>query len=337
MCMKLSIIVPVFNVERYIAYCLDSLVNQDIPDNEYEIIIVNDGSSDSSPKIAEEYVQRFSNVILYSQENSGVGAARNKGVEISKGKYVYFIDPDDYIVDNSLATLLNNAETKNLDVLGFKSINTTNTNLKTTSTKNENTTVSVYNDGISYIAKNEFKNAVWWYFIKSDFLIKSGLKFIEGRWMEDAIFTASLLLSANNIGFADYDVHRHVQIPNSAMTNKEPEHYIKVIYDNENAAMVYDELINKVNLKHAKADRCIHKLRKKQESFVFFLLIRALRSELSFAKTKVIIARMKTIKAYPLKLSFGRNFSKFNYMLITPILNNKLLLFLSFKIFRFFK
>ena len=98
--MKLSIIVPVYNVADYLPKCLDSLLVQDLSQNEYEIIVVNDGSTDNSGKIAEEYSKTYSNIILINQENQGLSGARNTGIQNAKGEYVQFVDSDDYLEPN---------------------------------------------------------------------------------------------------------------------------------------------------------------------------------------------------------------------------------------------
>ena len=95
--MKLSIIVPMYNAERYIDTCLNTLVKQDILDSEYEIIIINDGSTDNSVNIVKKYIQKHENINLISVKNGGQSRARNIGIENSKGKYLYFVDADDYI------------------------------------------------------------------------------------------------------------------------------------------------------------------------------------------------------------------------------------------------
>ena len=92
---KISVIVPVYNVEKYLKRCLNSLVNQTYTN--IEIICVNDGSKDNSLNILNEYAQKDNRIVVISQENQGQGIARNKGLEIAKGDYIGFIDPDDFI------------------------------------------------------------------------------------------------------------------------------------------------------------------------------------------------------------------------------------------------
>lgn len=118
--MKLSIIVPVYNVADYLAKCLDSLLAQDLPQNEYEIIVVNDGSTDNSVDIAQQYADKYANITLINQANQGLSGARNTGIKQAKGDYIQFVDSDDYLEDNVLGGLMKQVENDDLDVLRFK-------------------------------------------------------------------------------------------------------------------------------------------------------------------------------------------------------------------------
>jgi len=102
---NLSVIVPVYNVEEYLEKCIESIEQQDIPYEEYEVIIVNDGSVDRSLQIAEQLETRYKNIEVYSQPNGGLSAARNKGLKYAKGKYVWFVDSDDWIEPDALKNI----------------------------------------------------------------------------------------------------------------------------------------------------------------------------------------------------------------------------------------
>ena len=104
-------------MERFIGNCLRSLFEQDILVEDYEIIVINDGSKDKSQEIVVSLQMEHRNLILINQENSGVSAARNKGISLAKGKYLLFIDADDYVKPNSLGRLVGRAESESLDVL----------------------------------------------------------------------------------------------------------------------------------------------------------------------------------------------------------------------------
>lgn len=115
--MRLSIIVPAYKVENYIEKCLRSLENQDISKEDFEIIVTNDGSPDSTRAIVEKLQLEFDNIVLINQENQGVSTARNNAIAVAKGKYIMPIDPDDYVLPNTFNHFLSKIENENLDVL----------------------------------------------------------------------------------------------------------------------------------------------------------------------------------------------------------------------------
>lgn len=114
-----------YNVEPYVEKCIRSLENQDIPDDEYEIICINDGSPDDCRGKVMQLQKEFGNIILIDQENQGVSRARNNGIDSATGRYLMFIDPDDYVEADSLAGLLKSAENQNAQIsfLGYTFLN----------------------------------------------------------------------------------------------------------------------------------------------------------------------------------------------------------------------
>lgn len=96
---KVSVIVPVYNTEKYLRQCLDSVVNQTLQD--IEVICIDDGSTDDSKRILDEYAHRDARILVYSKENGGQSSARNKGMDLAQGDYLYFLDSDDYILDTA--------------------------------------------------------------------------------------------------------------------------------------------------------------------------------------------------------------------------------------------
>lgn len=120
---RLSIVIPFYNVERYISECLDSVFDQNIPLSEYEVICVNDGSPDNSRNIVLDYMKRYPNLRLIEHDkNRKLGAARNTGRTIAQGDYIWNVDSDDKIVPNCLSRLLQVCEENNLDVLEFRPV-----------------------------------------------------------------------------------------------------------------------------------------------------------------------------------------------------------------------
>lgn len=115
----LSFIVPVYNAEAYLAECIESMLRQDMPTDKYEIILIDDGSTDRSREIADDYARQYPNILVHSQANAGVTAARNAGLERATGEYVWFTDNDDKTGTNVLQAMYEQTSSNNLDILVF--------------------------------------------------------------------------------------------------------------------------------------------------------------------------------------------------------------------------
>ena len=112
---EVSVVVPIYNVEKYLRQCLESLVNQNFDD--YEIILINDGATDNSMKIAQEFEDKYKNIKLLSKKNAGLGAARNTGMKYVTGKYVLFVDSDDYVSPEYISELYNVINREDSDIV----------------------------------------------------------------------------------------------------------------------------------------------------------------------------------------------------------------------------
>ncbi len=333
--MKLSIVIPLYNKERYIDRCLKSVLAQDVSPNEYEIIIVDDGSTDTGSLIAQNYAEKHVNIQFFSQENAGPSAARNKGLETTKGDYVYFLDADDYLATNVLNCPLELCEQNNLDILQFNTKEIEEGSLPDLlPLKLEDRALQVM-DGVTYIAEHGFRNEAWRYLIKKDFLTDSGIKFIEGTLYEDAIFTASLFLKANRISKANLDVHRYVVVQNSIATSRDPAHNLKFIHGMVYAVEKFHDLINGLNNSHVNYHRVVKRLKARQQSLVFALMIRTFKYRLlNYKDLKKILVKLNKLEAYPIDPKIGGiGTSKYNRIFL-QIFNNKVLLFLAIKITR---
>ena len=141
-----SVIVPVYNTEKYLEKCLDSIVNQTF--NNYEIIIINDGSPDNSETIIQEYLKKYPQKIkYYKKENGGLSEARNMGILKSSGKYLMFVDSDDYISEDMIEKLYNCIETQDSDMAIC--------NMIKIDSKNNSTKIINYNPGTVNILEDK--------------------------------------------------------------------------------------------------------------------------------------------------------------------------------------
>lgn len=187
---KVSIIVPVYNVKKYLRKCLDSLINQTLKD--IEIICINDGSTDKSLEILEEYKNRDSRIILLNQENSGQSVARNRGIEIAKGEYLGFVDPDDWVDLDYYEKLYNAASTNDADIAVGGIIRVTGIKKKKFLNFEKETITDNTNLKFELCDVPE-KSYVWNKIYKTEKLKEIGLEFEKGIFYEDCIFTPQAL------------------------------------------------------------------------------------------------------------------------------------------------
>ncbi len=201
--LRLSIIIPFYNVEAYIAQCLESVFQQDIPEDEYEVICVNDASPDHSREIVLEYQKKHKNLILVEHDvNKKLGAARNTGRSIARGKYIWNVDSDDYIKPNCLRALLEECEQNDLDVLAFNFYHCRN-GVEKINAQYPFPNTEVY-DGISFLNKYVLGyfytiSPVWLYLIKRDFLSKNNIYSPPINMGEDVPYSYAILLKAEKI------------------------------------------------------------------------------------------------------------------------------------------
>ena len=328
--MKLSIIVPVYNVENYISQCLDSLLDQDFDQNDYEIIIINDGSIDRSLEISQNYANLNSQIKLINKKNEGVASARNCGMNAANGKYIYFIDSDDYLLPNSLKKLVDTCDQHDLDILTFVTTSFSNSaSGAETISKNQDVKISFGENefsnivtGEDYVANVNYRNEVWWFVVNRQFLKSTEIGFTEGRWLEDGIFSIQLLLKAERIAHLYFDIHRHRFAPETAMTSIEPVHYLKVIRDLQHAALVFDPIIKDLENRKVHPE-CIKRIKARQQSFVFFSMMRILKSTMKIEEVKQRMNEMTDINAFPLDSFLGKDYNGLAYQFLVRTFNTK--------------
>ena len=200
---KLSVIIPVYNAEKYIVECFDSIYNQNLNNDEFEVIIVNDGSKDHSQQVIENYLQNTSNAILINQQNQGVSQTRNNGLSVAKGEYVIFIDSDDFLIPNYLDKLLKIAIDNSLDILKGNLIEVDDNHLKDRdfvhSLENKEIVPGIIKSGSDAFVEDYDPNASYIYLnlYRRLFLQSNNLLFVKIPFAEDVIFSVHSLLKAD--------------------------------------------------------------------------------------------------------------------------------------------
>ena len=335
--MKLSVITPVYNVEKYLSKCLDSILAQGIPTEEFEIIIVNDGSTDSSLKIAEKYQSLHTNIVVLSQENQGISVARNAGMDIAKGDYVYYIDPDDFLLRNSLNHLLDLAYEYDADMVTFK----------TSSIRegvNDDFTDVEYNfdscsvqctSGLEADEKGLYPlllNA-WFYIMKRQFILSTGLRYIpEMRNSEDTPFSLSVALNAQRVVITNANIHRYLERSDSIRQGKSNEkNFKKIEYDIKN--VLYQNEINR-QWKLRRSEYGYKRTQSFQFILILFSIVRMLRINLS---TKYIKQRLELLKdndLYPIgEISPEYGYRSVKFKMLRWCCNQKWLVLMASRLF----
>lgn len=198
---KLSIIVPVYNVEKYIRPCFESIFRQGLDEADYEVIIVNDGTKDRSMEMIADIISQHNNITIIDQKNQGLSVARNNGIAKAKGEYIFMPDSDDLLIDNSLPFLLKLALSSNADLvvadflkLSDEEVN----NLQTDSIKQEEVIKLTEKTGEELFLEdlNPRQCYVWRTLFKLKFIVDNNIKFFPGIFYQDVPFTHECYIKA---------------------------------------------------------------------------------------------------------------------------------------------
>lgn len=218
----LSIIIPAYNVEQYIERCILSCIKQNINKDIYEIIVINDGSTDNTLETINKLTLKYTNIKVISKKNGGLSSARNLGLFHAKGKYVWFIDSDDWIEEYCLKEILKIIKINSLNLLWLSWDRYDETN----------NILNQFKDAINnkeeqnILNGKTFLNNVFGYcafacafIMERDFLIKQNFQFKEGLYFEDAYSIPQLIYKAERIKYYPYPIY-HYLWRNTSITNK---------------------------------------------------------------------------------------------------------------------
>lgn len=199
--MKLSIIIPVYNVEQYIGRCLQSCLSQaNVTADDYELVIVNDGTKDNSMQVVEEMTQGCTNITVINQDNQGLSMARNAGLKAAKGEYVWFVDSDDCIEEGCLYAIKERLEETAVDALLLQYRNVYSDG---TSNEEKYSTIDGIVEGKEVLLSNKFFVEVPFAIYRREFLLQQQLSFYPGIYHEDNEFKPRMLYLARTC--ASYD------------------------------------------------------------------------------------------------------------------------------------
>lgn len=287
--MLLSIIVPIYNQEKYLTRCLDSIYNQGLQEDDFELLLINDGSTDNSLAIMQSYANHHSNVRIISKDNEGLSATRNRGIKEAVGDYIYMPDSDDYLIANGLSYVIKNFLDDDIDVLMFYSqtiYHSSNLNLQECPDGN------IVFDGYSrdYL-KTSYNFPAWNLIIKSQILKhwdKIDRVFDTRTTMEDKLFNIDLALKNIRYRVVNSSIYRYIINPGTEMTSRNPH---KLRQHIDSFVIILSEIQDRITIEKDKLIR--NQLEKIARGIYIPFATRILLSQCNYKEIKNIIRQLK--------------------------------------------
>lgn len=327
--MKLSILIPMYNAQDFIGRCLDSLVRQDLTKDEYEILIMDDGSTDKSVETVQAYTKQHEFIHLFTKVNEGAYTTRNKLLQLAQGEYIYNVDADDYIQPYTLQLLLKAGREKSVDLLGFKTSVTKSTTLTDKFYQDEIKDIPNVISGPEFLERyKNFRVEVWWYLIRREFLEANRLLFSNNQYNADVIFTINCYLKAEKVLFFTQVIYFYYQSPYSIMRNTERGKILKRLEYSYDMIIDFSILINKfiASTSLKEKENILNNLSFRRDTFLFFLIIRILRTKFKSQKLNFYIETLTEVNAYPIKNFMCKEHNRLTYKILLFLINKPNLL-----------
>lgn len=290
----LSYIIPLYNTEAYIVRCLRSIIAQDLPEGGYEVIVVDDGSTDGGRELVEALAAEHPQVRLLSQTNAGVSAARNMALDAARGRFVQFVDSDDYLAEGMMQSLLQRAIDESLDVLVFNYNCVDADGNDRPHDRDDNYPSTAAMTGVDYLEHHSMTPYVWRFLVRRDYLNQGNWRFDTSLIVcEDGALIARFLLNAPRVAHDGSAPYNYASRGDSAMHNPDPEHLKQRIFSQVDAAISIDEVIKHYESQTGlKAPASVAGVR---NVYLYFSLTKAMTCGL----VEEVVARMRRSGLYP--------------------------------------
>lgn len=239
---EISVIIPVYKTEQYLNECVDSVLNQTFQN--FEIILVNDGSPDDSGLICDAYKQKDNRIKVFHKKNGGQSSARNLALSYVIGTYVFFLDSDDVLHPNAFKILLDKMDLYHVDIIAYsfdyidEKSNPINCFIKSDYDHD------VIHTGADFLNRFTIIGAMCMYFYRTDFLLKKQLKMLEGIYREDEDFVVRAISFCECIVSISDKIYKYRKNLNSTTNKKDLEHKLKLIEDTCHIAISLQKLMN---------------------------------------------------------------------------------------------
>ncbi|THD66773.1 glycosyltransferase [Robertkochia marina] len=293
--MKLSFVLPAYNVAPFLQKCLDSIYSQNIELEDYEVIVINDGSTDDTEKILELFASKYSNFRFYSIKNGGVGRARNFGMDRAKGDFIWFVDPDDIISKDVLSKIIGHLNAS-MDIVfvGYQIIKGNRSINKVSFERGVWDTADFLNSG-------NYHNTVWCKIFKRKFLSDNQLRFNENLVVsEDLDFSFKALMKADIVNTLNVLAYEYF-IRNGSLMNRRDQETMNRLA--RQSLMTSRELLKALSTIDSKILR--NAFEKWWDQFNYGLILSLYRYNYSGKVRNEVICGLSSIGAYPLRSTSG--------------------------------
>lgn len=331
----ISFIIPVYNGEKFIKKCLHSIINLAVPKSIYEIIVINDGSTDNTAKILNQIKSESpeSDIRIINQENQGQSVGRNRGIEEAKGEFIWFVDADDFLITSEASNLIEylKVHSKEIEIITFNYIKTqcdSEIEKEISCNLNKSQTEQHEISGEDFLMSHSFVHAVWAYLFNRQFLIESNIRFEPGKLMEDSPFMAKVLLRTKVVNKVDFKAYAYVKWPTSSTNSKKLTEMRKLWEGYKYSACAFRDLSDKTSGKLKEF------FLQRSEQLTFFLFLKLMLSGTP-AEIRHILKWAKRENLYPIHSIPSKSSRKaiIKYKILKFIINNPFLLKIVNRVF----
>lgn len=291
---RLSVLVPVYNVESYLERCVRSIENQDIAKDDYEVLLINDGSTDNSLSLANKLAKEYSNVVVYSKPNEGLSQTRNFGLDHARGKYIMHVDSDDFLIENTIGKILKVADENQLELCFFDA----KTTWGYTQKRQPFRTFQVYTG--EYVLLHGMQvGSVWKNIYSHEFLKKTGIRFYGNIAHQDVEYNYRLYPYVNKMMFTDICVYVYNKDNESITRTNDIHKKEKKVKDDLVVVSNISNFAYNANISQELKSLLIKKMNSSMVSILYSFLDR--NSVYSFSFCKEILQKAQTLSLYPIE------------------------------------
>ena len=295
--MKLSVIIPYYNSEAWIGPLLEALLDQELSQEAYEIMVIDDGSTEE-PVTLRRYAAEHAQLKVIRQENAGLSAARNQGIDLAQGDWVFFCDSDDLVRSKAIRRFIEIAETNGLDLLFWNVLRVYPGEIPT-HPKSDFDALTPVQTGLDYMIHPpvDYSPGVWRYLVRRDLIVANGLRFQNLAYVEDSLFRLDLMPIAQRVAHVDVDFYYYVQRESSILHAQKRQQYDRFA----GYKFQYLERLSREIAGTALPDEAKHVCRLWRDVDTFYLL-KYLALYSPVALTKDYLPRLASINALPLDI-----------------------------------